>query len=553
MKVAIIFPPQWDPRQPPLSIPTLAGVLKSAGHKVQAWDLNLYLYWQILLSRLGNGKNADIFKQYLSPDSLRDHNKFSRLSSALEKIIYFGYDETGNHKLYWDHMGGEYSPNVSDHWAAAIKKRNKFPFFRKISLPLNEIISWKPDLACISCISDTQVIASLSIASKIRSKLPHVRILLGGPAIAHRRSLLGKLDWLFGTVDAFCVSYGEPSLIALAEERGLKQTPGIIWHDGSNIQGSDTMSLDNFDWICLPDFSVLPLEYYLTPIIVMPIETAKGCPWGKCAFCGHPHMEVNTRKAYKPRPIMSLVREIRNHVSMGYTRVSFVDDAIPYDRFEELSLALLGISDALSWTCYLRLEEAHNIDTFLVARKSGCRKVFFGLETGSKRLMKLYKKGSSPEIAKRVLRDASKADLAIHLFLITGFPDESEADREATDQFLRDVLPSMNARGFSFDVFPLSAELETPLYLNPHLFGSPGIKKDNKKDLAYRFDPIPSNKSKNISNSRSGSRIKSIIKESLKGKDGLYKIELSHDSMHLLLIEAQFPSSSKITGSKSMN
>ena len=44
MKVMLIFPPDWYPSEPYLSLPTLTSVLRAAGHTVIQKDVNLEMY-----------------------------------------------------------------------------------------------------------------------------------------------------------------------------------------------------------------------------------------------------------------------------------------------------------------------------------------------------------------------------------------------------------------------------------------------------------------------------------------------------------------------------
>ena len=44
MKVMLIFPPDWYPSEPYLSLPTLTSVLRTAGHTVIQKDVNLEMY-----------------------------------------------------------------------------------------------------------------------------------------------------------------------------------------------------------------------------------------------------------------------------------------------------------------------------------------------------------------------------------------------------------------------------------------------------------------------------------------------------------------------------
>ncbi len=44
MKTMLVFPPDWFPSEPYLSLPTLAAYLRSAGHEVVQKDVNLEMY-----------------------------------------------------------------------------------------------------------------------------------------------------------------------------------------------------------------------------------------------------------------------------------------------------------------------------------------------------------------------------------------------------------------------------------------------------------------------------------------------------------------------------
>ena len=44
MKVMLVFPPDWYPSEPYLSLPSLTSVLRAAGHQVIQKDINLEMY-----------------------------------------------------------------------------------------------------------------------------------------------------------------------------------------------------------------------------------------------------------------------------------------------------------------------------------------------------------------------------------------------------------------------------------------------------------------------------------------------------------------------------
>ena len=44
VKIMLVFPPDWYPSEPYLSLPTITAVLRAAGHEVIQKDVNLEMY-----------------------------------------------------------------------------------------------------------------------------------------------------------------------------------------------------------------------------------------------------------------------------------------------------------------------------------------------------------------------------------------------------------------------------------------------------------------------------------------------------------------------------
>ncbi|PKN61412.1 MAG: hypothetical protein CVU57_29590 [Deltaproteobacteria bacterium HGW-Deltaproteobacteria-15] len=533
MRIALLFPPQWDPRQPPLTLPTLAACLAGQGHQVRAWDLNLFYYQDVLRRSARQKKNKMLIRQYYDPRILMDLQRFASVSSALENLLLSHHDPSGRHGLFWDRFEGPMSTQRRKDWQLICNRPEEFPRYHIFQPHLLQIIRWNPDIVCISIICDTQILGGLAIASGIRKGLRDTLIILGGHAVRERRNVLSEHKWLFRFIDAICISHGEPALQALAEGAGMADVPNVLWFDGHQVRYPRQLVPSSGAVQPHADFSVIPVNKYLTPSLVMPIETARGCPWSRCAFCGHPNTEFLGNASYFPRPIEAVIGELRARINQGWNQFFLVDEALPYDRFYSLSKEIIRQRLSISWICYLRLEKSHNLEAFRVAVQAGCRKAFFGLETGSGRLLRLYRKGFQPNTAVSVIRNASQAGLAVHLFLITGFPNESTTDQQQTEQLLAKVLPFADPFGFTYDVFPLSVELETPLFHDPTRFEIFKPMKRSRNDLASLIKPTANWKSTLSNTSR---RIKELVDRHLGPVPGLRHFDISQDSFHLPLL-----------------
>jgi len=149
-------------------------------------------------------------------------------------------------------------------------------------------------------------------------------------------------------------------------------------------------------------------------------------------------------------------------------------------------------------------------------------------------------------MAKKVICDASRAGLAVHLFMMESFPDELPEDFAATKEFLREVLTHVDSFGFSYDIFPFVAELDTDVYQEPCRFGAKGIKGSRMADLSWRFRLVSATKRRPICFAKARRAIKGIVESKLSSRGGLRHLGLSQDSLHLLLLDAQSENTSSI-------
>jgi len=542
MRAALIFPPQWDPRQPPLAPAILANALRLSGVDARIFDLNISLYRRLLQPAGPHGIEDFLLKRLLDQTFLSRAESYLQACQQAQKIFDERFDPHGGGRLFWDTIGGLPSTAISQAWKASISAPDKLPFVRHLEHEIATITAWQPDIICFSVISDTQLPAALTLAALLRSALPNARIVFGGNAFTYRRSLLAEQSWLRSTVDAICLGDGEPLMAALAAGARLSELPNSLsWKDDGEPHTGPSL-LYNMATSAPPDFSGFALHDYLTPHLVVPVETARGCPWGRCAFCIHPVRAASGRPLYRPKPLELVAAEIKNHFSAGHRRFMIVDEALPPARLRELSDLFAALPEPVTWIGYARLDAGHSRDGFVRARAAGCRKLFIGVESGSDRILKQFHKGVDAAQARRVLLDAAAAGLAVHSFLMTGFPGENESDQQATLDLLASVWPAFEPFGVSFDLFPLTGELETDLIADPAAYGWQSPLRDSRNDLAWQF-PLLSGNAAAESLADFKNRIHALADAVLGPAFGLRHAGLAQDCLHLLLLEAAAPKS----------
>lgn len=533
--MALVFPPQWDPRQPPLGVAVIAGFLLQLGVEVRIFDLNLALYRYLLAETSVHSLEDHLFKRVLDPAIYADPHRFAHLSDQVERILGERFDASGEFSLAWDSVKCILSENSSSAWKKVLDSPEAVPHPQWFELQATEILVWQPEVICLSLISDSQLLIGLSFFSRLRQQAPDLTFILGGDAVFYRRSLLHRFPDSFtprtfivgGEAEPFFADFFSPSRPDICtNELGPKDSV----HDMS-----EHFKRWDFASPSLPAWHLLPLDQYLSPALVLPVETARGCPWGRCAFCIHPGRSPQGEPGYRLKPLLLLREELLHAMDMRVRRFFFVDEALTQRRFQEVCQIIEGLKTPLTWIAYARLDRPQDPGLWKRLFASGCRKLFFGLETGSDRLLGLFLKGTRAEIMVDVIRGVSQAGIAIHLFLMTGFPGETEADRQQTIDLLRRTLPHVDPFGFSYDLFSLQAELETPLFQHPELFGCSIKDGGPDRDLSYQFSLA--NAPPRSALVQFADQIHSIVEESLKHFPGLRRLKLSQDSLHLLFLE----------------
>ena len=247
---------------------------------------------------------------------------------------------------------------------------------------------------------------------------------------------------------------GEESLVELADaitgKRALADIGGLSWRERGMIRHNPTRPfLTELDRLAAP-LSALDLfdpAWYDGPRVPAGILSSRGCP-AACNFCSN---DVTGRK-FRYRSAGSVAAEIallrREHDSIAF---SFFDDsfAVGKRRVRELCDAIVEIGEPVYWTC-----TAHpsHLDRDIIAdmKRAGCAGIDIGMESADPGMLLRIGKGVTVERVLDVLGWCR--DLGVHsvVNLMFGWPDETDAELDATIGFLDRAAPiagGFNARG----------------------------------------------------------------------------------------------------------
>ncbi len=304
----------------------------------------------------------------------------------------------------------------------------------KISLS-EAVRAFSPGLVGVSLITYKMLEDALAVSEFCKAKgLP---VIWGGPTA----SVLPEAVFKNACVDAVSVGEGEETWLDLANAYAagpapeLSRIPGLALRDGSGgvfftpqRPFTDLSVLPDTDW------SFVDVEQYFQTSYgckrMLYLYSAKGCPF-RCVFCYNKEFH---RCTYRKRPLEPLLREIRflveNH---GMDGVYFADElwCRSVREMHETCDALKSLQLDFVWGCQTRIGIFGQED-FDYMYASGCRWVFFGVESGSPRVLQAMNKHMDYELVVPTFAACKRAGIVTIGSFIAGFPGETEDDMRQT-------------------------------------------------------------------------------------------------------------------------
>ena len=532
MKIMLVFPPDWYPSEPYLSLPTLTSVLRAAGHEVIQKDINLEMYdWYF---------SEDFLKRVLRRvpqqlDRLRKLSKKRELAEWERDVQLALCDltrdyvaelikkaETAKHIVrspeFYDADKLEWAINVFREVTGAISL--VYAPARICMPPMETDLSYKvfvsselldavqdtqvnvyrdvfehllkpaieaerPDVIGISIVLQQQLFSTMTFCALIKQHFPHIHVTIGGNTVTRLRDVLPNKPDLFALFDSAVIYEGETAFLQLVEAvgagRALTNVPNVIYRDASGIHTSPLSFAEDMASLPPPDFDGLPLDKYFLPERILPYLATRGCYWGRCEFCDHGE---GYTAGYRTKKIDEVMQEIRGLRDKYQTRhFHFTDESYPPALFRKLTRKLIETKMDIAWTTHMRFEKSLLDDAvWKDAVDSGCRYLHFGYESGNERVLKLMDKATTTEVIHKSLELSAGVGIWNHVMGFFGFPGERREDALDSIRFLEDNKDLVHSIGFG--TFDLSKH--TPVAKNPEKFGVTAYKNP-EWDLALDY------------------------------------------------------------------
>jgi hypothetical protein len=327
---------------------------------------------------------------------------------------------------------------------------------------LDQILAEKPDVVGFSMIFSEQLPIG-ALLGKLLRKHYGLRVVFGGSCFADTAEHF--IRWYPESADLIVAGEGEEAVKALlADFQALDNVPGAVYFKDGNVQKVPKTFPKDIDHYGAPDFSDVDLKRYFSPEPVIPLLLSRGCYWRRCTFCVHYRSAGLT---YRMHTMDFTIEMLRNFVAQGVRRFAFIDEMISPKHFTWLAEGLKEANLDISYYALTKPSRDFTPAILATMAESGCKYLLWGMESGSQRILDLMDKGSKvPEVA-GVLKRARAAGIHNHVFMICGFPTETEEEYAQTIKFLDDNKEYVSAvhRG------PFSLEVESPIFEEQKRFG----------------------------------------------------------------------------------
>lgn len=384
-----------------------------------------------------------------------------------------------------------YGLDRSEQVLAATQDEVENPFldhFRTELLP--RLVARRPRVLGLSVIYGSQLIPALTLGRLIKEALPECHVTAGGGFLAYIGAKLMRARGIDACLDSVIFHEGEAPLLGLCEAlrdgRGLSEVGSLTWFDRSNGRARAVENAAGhpikLDAAPIPDFDGLPFDKYFSPEVVIPYDINRGCYYGECTFCTLPTV---IGPGYRTRSARTIVDQVLLLCARHDTRnVNFITDCMPPGMIKDLPEELIERQANLRWWCDARVEpKAYSKEGARRLYAAGCRKLLFGFETATPRLLKMMKKGQSLKSTIDVATNCAEAGISVTFYAMVGFPTETRDEAQATLDFL--IEHADVVREVSLQTFHIDEVAQT--YREPEVFGIK-ILDDPEADIELYHD-----------------------------------------------------------------
>lgn len=252
-------------------------------------------------------------------------------------------------------------------------------------------------------------------------------------------------------IDYSVVGEGEETIIELAKRifgrESVRGVEGVIFRENNEVVDNGRRRLiQNLDTLPRPARDLFYLderfdEYYSAKLFggkkSTSIMTSRGCPYS-CSFCSS---KVNWPGKLRQRSVENVVEELEELYSQGFRGFMFEDDMSLANKnwFLRFAEQIQGLG--IEYSLQTRVD-AIDDEIIKSLSESGCKFMYFGIESGVQEILDKCRKGITLEQAERAFSIARKYGIRSMASIQFGLPGE-DLENLTT---IRETIRTLNER-----------------------------------------------------------------------------------------------------------
>ena len=305
----------------------------------------------------------------------------------------------------------------------------------------NELAKRQPDVVGVTSVTLTYK-SALKILDIAKEIFPKCLTILGGcHATFWDKEALRESS----NLDVVVRGEGENTILELVRRletgRDFCDALGITFRkNGKTVRNPDRPYIVNLDDLPFPAHHLWPIERLRKyGKVIFPVMTSRGCVYW-CNFCSAVRMFGRKYRMRNPKNVVDELEFLHN--TYGVDQFTFYDDTftVDQDRTAEICREIKNRKLKIKWDCETRVDMVTK-GLLLEMKEAGCFAVWFGVESGSQRIIDSMRKGFFISQAMRAFKWAKDAGLLVIAGTILGFPGETKETAWETIKLVERLNP----------------------------------------------------------------------------------------------------------------
>jgi|GEM_PF-621836 len=253
------------------------------------------------------------------------------------------------------------------------------------------------------------------------------KILVGGPHTS------AAVETIPDFVDHIVVGEGEISVPKIVE--GELQERVVV---GEKVTDMDSLPRPSWEEFIYRSYDWTSPWSDAFPVYTM--NTSRGCPF-HCTFCSVNAVWGRSYRAMSAERVVADVEHMVTHY--GAKGIFFREDHFTLDKRRTLEICelLLKRNIRVEWYCETRVDQLDDPEYQALMARAGCRAFYIGVESGSPRMLELFKKGETVDQFVRAFEIAHSLGIKTYASLVVGTPFETEEDLLLTEKLIDRIKP----------------------------------------------------------------------------------------------------------------